>query len=254
MRCMGKVSLGVHVNLNESCVVKGAALDALLLWRPRAGEAVTVCGAGGGLFRARVVKINSGSAELLVFEDMLASVAAEPDITLLQAMPEKERMELIIQKTTELGVSRIVPFKSAKSVSLEEREAKQKKTHKWQDVALKAAKQCRRAAIPQVLDYMNFEEAIAFSSGAMVKIALWERTGLASLKKVISDEREKLRGGVCILSGPEGGFEEKEMAAAKAAGFIPASLGPRILRAETAAIIAVGIVQYEWAGVGPLNY
>ncbi len=248
MRSMGKVSLEGDVSLNESRVIKGTALDALLLWRPRPGEAVTVVDAKGRLFRARVVEISTGSAELLVFEDMSASGGEQPDITLLQALPDKERMEIIIQKTTELGVSRVVPFKSAKSASLEEREAKQKKSHKWEDVALKAAKQCRRATIPQVLDYTSFEGAIALASDAMVKIALWERAGIASLKKIISDEREKLSGGVCILSGPEGGFEEEEMATAKAAGFIPVSLGPRILRAETAAIIAVGIIQYEAEG------
>jgi len=242
---MGKVSLEGDVSLNESRVVKGTALDALLLWRSRIGEAVTVVDAKGGLFRARVIKIKTGSAELLIFENMLVSSGEQPDITLLQALPDKERMELIIQKTTELGVSIIVPFKSRKSASLEEREAKQKKSHKWRGIALKAAKQCRRATIPQVSDYTGFEEALALSSGAALKIALWERTGLPSLKKIISVEREKLQRGVCILSGPEGGFEEDEVDAAKAAGFIPVSLGPRVLRAETAAIIAVGIVQYE---------
>ncbi|MBI5969886.1 MAG: 16S rRNA (uracil(1498)-N(3))-methyltransferase [Deltaproteobacteria bacterium] len=101
MRCMGKVSLEGDVSLNESRVVKGTAFDALLLRRLRPGEAVTVADAKGGLFRARVIKIKNGSAELLVFEDMLASGGEQPDITLLQAMPDKERMELIIQKTTD---------------------------------------------------------------------------------------------------------------------------------------------------------
>lgn len=112
---------------------------------------------------------------------------------------------------------------------------------------MKAAKQCRRATIPQVLDHTSFEGAIGFSSEAAVKIALWKRVGLPSLKKIISVEREKLQRGVCILSGPEGGFEEDEMEAAKAAGFVPVSLGPRILRVETSAITAVGVVRYECA-------
>lgn len=244
---VGQVSFKTALKLDDRLAIEGETFDALQSWRLRPGEAVTVSDSGERLFRARLVKAADKGAELLVFEDMETTSDDEPRITLLQAMPDKERMELIIQKTTELGVSRIVPFKSAKSVSLEEREAKQKKSRRWQDVALKAAKQCRRATIPQVLDYTGFEEAIAFSSGAAVKIALWERAGLASLKKVVSDEREKLQGGVCILSGPEGGFEDAEMETACAAGFIPASLGPRILRAETAAIIAVGIVRYECA-------
>jgi 16S rRNA (uracil1498-N3)-methyltransferase len=164
------------------------------------------------------------------------------EIVLLQALPEKERMELIIQKTTELGVSRIIPFKSKRSISLEEREAKQKKAHRWQDIALKATQQSRRALIPRVEAYRSFEEALASCTEEGLRILLWERQG-KPLKEVLgSFSFQRVYGMV----GPEGGFTQEEVEAARRMGFLPVKLGQRILRTETAAIILVALLQYAW--------
>jgi 16S rRNA (uracil1498-N3)-methyltransferase len=205
------------------------------------------------------------------------------EIVLLQALPEKERMELIIQKTTELGVSRIISFQSSRSISLKEREAKQKKSHRWQEIAIKAADQCRRARIPSVEYLPSLEHALNLCEGESLKLLLWEKTG-EPLKKVLRQCKFGARNAKCgevnslqetefrvqssefgdkeqetfnkILResprriygmvGPEGGFTEEEVATTKDKGFIPVQLGQRILRTETAAITLVGILQYEW--------
>lgn len=219
--------------------LRGDAFRALMSWNPRMKEAVTVV-SNDALFRARVESIEENCARIKVFEEM-GPVGNEVEITLLQALPEKERMELIIQKTTELGVSTIVPFKSEKSISIDERDSVQKKSHRWQDIALKAAKQSRRPDIPSVTPFCSFEDALRAEVG--LKIMLWEKSGLPSLKSVLRGYNGG--GPVAVLSGPEGGFTDEEAGAAKGAGFVPVSLGNRILRAETSAIAAVGIIGYE---------
>jgi 16S rRNA (uracil1498-N3)-methyltransferase len=163
------------------------------------------------------------------------------DIILLQALPDKERMELIIQKTTELGVSAIIPFKSGRSISLEEREAKQKKAHRWQEIAVKAVQQSRRARVPRVEAYCSFKEALKSCEGEGLKILLYEKEG-ENLKDVL---RQYPSLKIYAMVGPEGGFTEGEVKLAKDRGFIPIKLGQRILRTETAAITLMGILQYE---------
>ncbi|MBI1912968.1 MAG: 16S rRNA (uracil(1498)-N(3))-methyltransferase [Deltaproteobacteria bacterium] len=237
------------IKINEAALIKGEytlsedGLKNLLSWKPRIGEAFTISDADSNLFRARLIELGMDTARVIVFEQ-IGKAAPEPEITLIQALPEKERMELIIQKATELGVKRVIPFKSEKSTSLEEREALQKKSHKWQEIALKAAKQSRRDTIPDVLPYCSFEEAMGLCEDAGLKLILWERQGITHLKGALKSFKNP-SPKVCLLSGPEGGLEEPEIDKARQSGFIPVSLGKRILRTETAAIIGVALVQYE---------
>jgi 16S rRNA (uracil1498-N3)-methyltransferase len=163
------------------------------------------------------------------------------EIILLQALPEKERMELIIQKTTELGVSTILPFQSERSISLREREAKQRKAHRWQHIALKAVQQSRRAKVPYVGDCRPLEEVLRDLGEDGLKILLWEKEG-ENLKSVL---RQRPARKICVMVGSEGGFTEGEVKSAKKKGFVPVKLGQRILRTETAAIVLVGILQFE---------
>jgi 16S rRNA (uracil1498-N3)-methyltransferase len=150
-------------------------------------------------------------------------------------------MELIIQKTTELGVSAIIPFKSERSISLEERDAKQKKAHRWQEIAIKAVQQSRRARVPRVEAYRPFGEALKRCEGEALRLLLYEKTG-GTLKNVLRRYQTKR---IYAMVGPEGGFTEEEVSLAMDEGFTPVKLGQRILRTETAAITLVGILQYE---------
>jgi 16S rRNA (uracil1498-N3)-methyltransferase len=224
--------------------VEGRAYEALKLWRPRPGEALTIAGASGVLWRARVVRLGPTDAEVVVFEEA-GEESGGPMVTLLQALPEKERMELVIQKTTELGVDAIVPFKSSRSTSLEERDSMQRKSHKWQEAALRASRQSRRASIPVVSGYCGFSEALASARDAHLKLMLLERVGMMGIKDALKETSTVMPGAVAVVSGPEGGFTDAEADEARMAGFVPISLGVRILRAETASILAIGLIRYE---------
>jgi len=243
----GRIIIDGHVELKSRITLAGEAFENLLLWGPRAGQAFTITGPGGRLFRARLASLDKESALVEVFEEM-GAVEAPVDILLLQALPEKERMELIIEKAAELGAASIIPLKSARSISLEERDAVQKKSHRWPDVALDASRQSRSPFITEVLPYRPLASALESSKGCEVKLALWERPGIARLKDELIKAREGKAVSVAILVGPEGGLTGEEMRKAQEHGFVPVSLGERILRTETAAIAAVALTRYELGG------
>ena len=238
---MDNIHLDRKVGLGQEIVIRGPLLEALLFQRGRLGSLHTLTDSEGDDYRARILRLSGKEASVLVFEKFSSSTESAVEIILLQALPEKERMELIIQKATELGVSAIFPFKSAKSISLEERESKQKKAHRWQEIAVKAVQQSRRAKVPRV-DYLSsFKAAMDICEPDSLKIILWEKMG-ESLKEILKSSRSKK---IYVMVGPEGGLTEEEVALARGHGFIPVKLGVRILRTETAAITLIGILQYE---------
>lgn len=245
MPAKGSLRIENRVKIGVSLTLEGPLFTSLVEWRPRPGEAVTISGSDRRLFRARVIELGERSAILLPFEEMGQAIDA-PEIILLQALPERERMETIIQKTAELGVSSIVPFKSEKSISLEELDGRQRRSHNWGPIALKAAKQSRRPDIPEVLPYSSFREALNATDGCDLKVMLWEGAG-KGLKELLSEIRRPV-ASAALLVGPEGGFTEGEVKAALEAGFMAVNLGLRILRTETAAIFGIGVLRYELGG------
>lgn len=244
MTVYGQIIIHDEVPIGDRCVLKGMAYESLMWWEPRIGQALTVITASGRRLRARVTGLTQESAELIAFEDAGRLSAIHPEITILQAVPEKERMELIIQKTTELGVDRIIPVKTKRSITLEERDALQKKSGSWQRVAMKASVQSRRDSIPLIMPYASFSSALHLNKDVEIKLSLWERPGLQLFKEVMAGFTGKIVKRAAVIVGPEGGLDEEEMAEAERAGFVPVSLGQNILRTETAAIISVGLIRH----------
>jgi 16S rRNA (uracil1498-N3)-methyltransferase len=228
--------------------ITGAGLDGLTFRQARTGELVTLRGGEGGEFRGRILSINPHEAWVFVFKSLVPPTESPVKIILLQALPDKERMELIIQKATELGVYSIVPFKSKRSISLEERERRQPKAHRWQSIAIKAAKQSRRGRVPLLEPYCDFSEALEYAEGSDLKVILWERGNENPLRDVLRSGGNY--GEVALMVGPEGGFDPEEVRRAEERGFVPITLGQRIMRTETAAILLVGILQYELGDLG----
>jgi 16S rRNA (uracil1498-N3)-methyltransferase len=238
---MDRIQIDRAVEIDQEIVIEGPPLEALRVQGARPGSIVTLTDGEGDDFRARLLRLTADRASLVVFEAFPEPTETAVEIILLQALPEKERMEWIIQKATELGVSTIVPFKSERAISLEEREGKQKKAHRWQEIAIKAVRQSRRAKVPRVETYRTLREALAFCAGEGLKILLWEKKG-ESLREVL---KEQTPGKIYAMIGPEGGFTREEVEFAREAGFRVVKLGQRILRTETAAITLMGILQYE---------
>jgi 16S rRNA (uracil1498-N3)-methyltransferase len=227
-------------------VLEGGPFNALLAREPRRGEIITITDAAGKEFRGRIDKLGDDRARCHIFEALQEPTEPPFDLVLFQALPDKERMELIIQKATELGAKAIVPFKSKHSISLREREAVQPKAHRWQPIALKAAKQCRRAIVPWVAPYCSFEGALEQARPLELKLLLLEKEEerLASLIRNMPPPKN-----IALMVGSEGGWDTREVGQARREGFFSVGLGGRILRTETAAIAACAILQYEWGGL-----
>jgi 16S rRNA (uracil1498-N3)-methyltransferase len=243
---MDRIVIDWKIIKGKEVLLEGPPLEALRFQGARVGGIITLTDPEGNDFRGRVVSLSKEKASILIFDAFSFPTESSLEIILLQALPEKERMELIIQKATELGVSAIIPFKSERSISLEEREAKQKKAHRWQEIAAKAVQQSRRAKVPRVETYRPFQEALNSCGADGLKILLWEKKG-EPLREIL---RQTPPQKVYAVVGPEGGFTEEEVAVAKDKGFVPIKLGQRILRTETAAITLVGILQYELGDLG----
>lgn len=165
-------------------------------------------------------------------------------VSLFQGLPKADKMELIIQKAVELGVHEIVPVATARAVvKLDEKKAKSKLL-RWQGIAEAAAKQSKRGIIPQVKPVMTMKEAVAYSAGSKIRVIPYELAkGMEQTKKIM----ENLKPGedIAVFIGPEGGFEESEIALAVEAGIVPITLGKRILRTETASMTVLSWVMYQ---------
>ena len=209
--------------------------------RLKCGDVVHLFDGVGTEIEARIEAVGAASVEVaLGARRRLPAPACA--ITLLASPPRGERMELIVQKATELGVARIVPVTSARAMV----KAGPHQRARWQSIANEASRQSGRADIPAITDLLPLATAVAREGGATsTRLLLWEGERVQSLGAALA-------GGpraVTLLVGPEGGFAPEEVALTAAAGFLPVGLGPRILRAETAAIVAVALAQAAAGGL-----
>ncbi|MCR5093641.1 MAG: 16S rRNA (uracil(1498)-N(3))-methyltransferase [Lachnospiraceae bacterium] len=217
--------------------------------RLRRGEEFSVYFAGSTTeHRYGIERIGSEDAECRLRFSKEADVELPCYITVLQGLPKADKLETVIQKSVELGASRIVPVVCSRSiVRLDERKA-DSRTKRWSKIAESAAEQSRRAILPEVCLPHSVEEATELCRGAEVKLIAYELAGEQGAS--MDGTRQLIRGirpgtEVCIFVGPEGGFTEDEVAVAKSAGFLPVTLGRRILRTETAAMTVLSWLVLE---------
>ena len=175
-----------------------------------------------------------------------ADVELPVKVYIFQGLPKADKMELIIQKAVELGAAEIIPVQMRRCVVKLDGAKKGKKTQRWQAIAESAAKQSRRAVVPMVREPMTMEEAVRFAEQntdvRLLPYELQEADG--STREVMDGIREG--SAVSIFIGPEGGFDPAEVELAREAGVVPISLGKRILRTETAAMVALSFLIYHF--------
>lgn len=169
----------------------------------------------------------------------------EPNVklTIAQALPKSDKLELIIQKGTEIGVANFDIITTARTVAKPPEDRIDRKLIRWQSIAKEAAEQSCRAVIPEVRGVMPLKKFLEKVSDFDLAICLWESEDKTSIREVLCQNRSVM--SIIIMVGPEGGFEEEEIRVIEAAGVHTASLGKRILRCETAAIAAAAIAIYE---------
>lgn len=224
----------------EEVIIAGNQAKHLSVLRVKTGEIITVFDGLGFKYDCRILQINKKNFIAEKLSKAPYSVESPVSITLAQGITKGEKMDFIIQKATELGVNKIIPLITERS-----QVRHTAKIERWRKIALSAAEQSCRGKAPEINEPVSLE---GFLKGRHTGIIFYEEETGKHLKQTLKNVRDFKE--ITLLVGPEGGFSKEEVTAAVEKGFLEASLGPRILRAETAAIKAISIVQYELGDAG----
>ena len=168
-------------------------------------------------------------------------------VTLVQGIPKGDKMDLIIQKTTELGVVKIVPVLTERTVVKLEDSKKIKRQERWQRIAQEASKQCRRSTVPEIAPIQNLKEYLEGLNEGERGIVFWEEEHSRGIKNILKKQQGD---SLMVFVGPEGGFSPEEVDRIKKKGILSVTLGQRILRTETAGLVALALIQYELGDLG----
>ena len=210
--------------------------------RLKAGEEVLVCDGEGRECLCAVSDVSDGQISLVVKHSRESEAETRVRVSIYMAFSKGDKLEHVIQKATELGAYEIVAFPSARCVSRPDEKSLKKKLERWQKIASSAAEQSGRGLVPQVLTLPSYKAALERASQADKALLFYENEQATTLKMALS---ESAYHTVSLMTGPEGGLEEGEVAQAAAAGLQVCTLGKRILRCETAPLCALSAVMYD---------
>ena len=217
--------------------------------RMKKGQELIIMDGKGQSYESTIVAVSYREVTVRIKGRMPPQPASPIEITLCQALIKSQAMDEVIQKATELGVGAIRLFYSERTVIKIEPARTTVKMSRWREIMKSACRQCNRADLPNLEPPVPFEEMVERApSTEMLKILLWENEKKVELKEVLSRAGPLPR--IWAAVGPEGGFTPDEIKIARESGFQTVALGNRILRAETAALSLLSIIQYEW---GDLN-
>ena len=225
----------------EFLVLTGENAQHAKVLRLKEGEEVLVCDGQGRECICTISDVSPGQISLVVKHRKESESEARVKASIYMAFSKGDKLEHVIQKATELGAYEIVAFPSARCVSRPDDKSLKKKLERWQKIAASAAEQSGRGLVPQVLTLPSYAAALERAAKADMAILFYENEQSTTLRMALET------GGyntISLLTGPEGGLEEKEVAQAQEAGLQVCTLGRRILRCETAPLCALSAVMY----------
>ena len=215
--------------------------------RLQVGDSIVVVAPDGSAGIALINSILVDKVVLALQETLLEDKEAPLNVYLAQGLPKSDKMDFIVQKAVELGVRGIYPMDAEHSVVQYDQSKKNKRVERWQKIAAEAAKQCGRSVIPIVEPIRDLTAILGSLDAETVVLMLYEGQTAQGLKQALAKHHAK---NYLLLVGPEGGFSAKEVALCQSRGAYIVTLGPRILRTETAALTGVSIVMYEYGDLG----
>jgi 16S rRNA (uracil1498-N3)-methyltransferase len=215
--------------------------------RLKEGDEITVFDGLGKEFQGTIVEEGLSSVVIRIENVSFSKKDSRLEATLAQSLLKGEKMDYLIQKATELGVQDIIPFLSSRSVPLLEKSKRLERHRRWERIAVEASKQCGRGIVPKIGSVQDFSGMLRTAPSSTLRLILWEKEGM-KLKEILGSSEEKKK--IFFVIGPEGGFSQEEIEEGRRAGFIPVTLGKRILRAETASLCFLSILQYEQGDIG----
>ena len=222
------------------------AKHAARVLRLKPGDAVCAMDGAGGRWDARIAEV-SGDAVRVELLDRLPSNEAPVRVTVYQGVPKADKLDFIVQKLTELGVSAVVPVKMARCVvRLDEKDGR-KRRERLSRIAAEACKQCRRGNVPEIAEPLSWKQALARMAAHDLVLVPWEEASGRRVKDAFA--ANPMARDIGIVIGSEGGMSEEEVDALVEAGAATVTLGPRILRTETAAVASAALAMQLWGDI-----
>ena len=233
-----------NIDQNSGSITGEDAKHIARVLRMKNGQPLTVCDTKGYDYACIIEGITEEQIDLKVLSRSPSVTEPNVSVHLYQAMPKADKLELIIQKAVELGAYSVVPVSTRRCVVKLDNKKAEKKVSRWQQIAESAAKQSKRMLVPEVHSVMTFKEALVYAKELDVLLIPYELAkGMKETKELIRSIEPGKSIGVFI--GPEGGFEEQEVADAMEAGAKPITLGHRILRTETAGLAVLSVLMFQ---------
>jgi 16S rRNA (uracil1498-N3)-methyltransferase len=228
----------------DRATITGPELNHLRVLRLRPGDRVILFDDGGWEHEGIIRSLVEGRGDIEITRSYQIDNESPLKVTLALALTKGEKMDWVIEKATELGVHTIVPFVSSYTVpKLNEKKAVQRAA-RWHNIALSAAKQSGRVRIPEISALTGFRNLVQAASADALRLLFWEKESGQGFSELENNQTSV--GEVIVMIGPEGGFSSQEADLALEHGFKAVRFGPRILRAETAAVAALSAVQLLW--------
>jgi 16S rRNA (uracil1498-N3)-methyltransferase len=244
----------MHLFFREDCPLQAGATVALAaedlkhagrVLRLKPGEELLIADGRGLAFRGRVVKVEAKEI-LAELETALPSTESPLNLVLCPSILKGEKMDLVIRQATELGVTRIAPLSTIRSIPQPGNGSDDKRLNRWRTIVRSSAAQCRRAFLPAVDSVRTLPELLEEAKQSSIVVP-WEEDQTTPLAAFKPQEPYPRHGkALFLLIGPEGGFAPQEIEELKQNGADPVNLGPRILRSDTAAAAAITLVQAAW--------
>lgn len=208
------------------------------------GDEAVVCDGEGAEYLTKLTRIRDDECQCEIIERLDSRTEPQVSITLCMAYPKGDKLEVVIQKAVELGVSRIIPFESSRCIKRPKAEKAEKQTARLERIAEEAAKQCGRARIPTVTQPMSFGRMLEEATKSTIALFCYENEDGLTVKDMLKGKDRP--ESIAIIVGSEGGFSPDEAAEAMAKGCKSVSLGNRILRCETAPSFVLSAISYEY--------
>jgi 16S rRNA (uracil1498-N3)-methyltransferase len=217
--------------------------------RLKAGSRILLFDGSGVEYPAEIVTATPDRVSVLLLDRVVAQPNPTGQITVAQGFLKEKKMDGLIRSFTELGIHRFISFFAERSISRPSEHRLNARVERWNIISRESMKQCRRSSFPDITAASTLNDVIAQSSGADLKIVFWEKA-TDSISHLPRGANDDYPWDIFVIVGPEGGLTEREVETAASAGFRVLSLGPRILRAETAFLASCVLAQYLWGDLG----
>ena len=242
-----------QLNDNKITILGEDVIHIKNVLRLKVDDNIKICNLETSInYTCGISKINSDNIECIIFNETSSNCESNVQISIFQGLPKADKMELIIQKSVELGAYEIIPIEMKRCVVKFDEKTKNKKIERWQKISEVAAKQSGRDIVPKVNDIINVKNVCNLIQNYDIVLLAYENEQINTLKDELLKIKNKISNkiNIGIIIGPEGGIDKEEVELLKNSGAKVITLGKRILRTETVALVMTSVIMYELEDLG----